>query len=325
MLKKILFFEFVIPEQKAILEANRPEGYEVVFWELLNHEEKASALKEAEYFFIVAHQVTEDLIRSAPKLRHIQRSGVGVNNVDVAAADACGVTVSILPIGNATAVAEHAILLPLALYRRLIEVDRDTKAGEWPMWKYRINSYEMDGKVHGFVGLGNIGRLTAMRSKGFGTTIIYYDMFRLSEERETELGVTYLSMEEVIKQADILSLHVPLTEENRGLIGRKEIEMMKPGALLINVSRGGLVDETALYDALVSGKLGGAGLDTWQDEPNIKGNPLLTLDNVIATAHVAAGTIDTFHKQVAGAFRNILKADRAKKPDFVVGAVKEIK
>lgn len=321
-MKTILYFEPIIPEQRAVLEENVPEGFKVVFWRELDEKAQEEAISQAEYFFIVGQKTTEELIRRAPRLVHIQRSGIGWDNVDVDFADKQGITVSNIPTGNATAVAEHGILLPLALYRHLIEINRETKNGEWPVWKYRTTSYEMEGKTHGFIGFGNIARRIAYRSQAFGTNIIYYDMYRLSEDREKELGVTYMSMDDVLKNADILSVNVPMLPGNRGLIGRREIGLMKQGALLINVSRGGLVDEEALYDALVSGQLAGAGIDTWADEPNIQGNPLLALDNVIATSHVAAATSDTFKKQVQAGFANILKASIDGKPDFAVGAVK---
>lgn len=322
MKKIVLFFDPVIPEHKRILEENVPDGMEMRFMELLDEEGKKASLKEAEFFLIVAHETTKEDIAGAIHLRHIQRTGIGVNNVDVAAADAARVTVSNLPRGNATAVAEHAILLPMAVYRNLTAIDRETKEGHWPVWKYRTRSYEMDGKVHGFIGMGNIGRLTAERSRAFGTHCIYYDLFRLPAEQEERLGLEYVSFDEVLKRADIVSLHVPLTKENEKMIGAKELAAMKPGSILINVSRGGLVDEAALYDAIKNGHIAGAGLDTWECEPDIKGNPLLQLDNVVATSHVAAATIDTFKKQVKGCFENLIKADRGE-PAFTVGKVRQ--
>lgn len=322
-MKTILYFEPLIPEHVEVIQTHTPEGYEIAFWQLLNEAEREAALLRAEFFFIVAHQTTKDWIDRAPRLRHIQRSGIGCDNVDVAAADSNGVTVSNLPTGNATAVAEHAILLPLALYRRLMEVNEDTKAGAWPVWQYRSTSYEMDGKVHGFIGMGNIGRLTAARSRAFGTRVIYYDVYRLPAALEAELGVEYMSKEAVIANADILSLHVPLLPENVGMIGSKELAAMKPGALLINVSRGGLIDEDALYDALVEKRLGGAGIDTWAAEP-CRENRLFSLKNVIATSHVAAGTIDTFAKQVKAGFANIVQANDGH-PDHTVGMTKTTK
>ena len=323
--RSILYFEKVIPEYKQVLEENVPAGFTMLYWNEMNSSEQESALQTAEYFLIVGEFVTADMIAKAKNLRLIQRTGVGYNNVDVAAADQHGVSVAILPGGNGIAVAEHALLLILALQRHLIEVNADTKAGQWPLWKYRTTSYELDGKTHGFLGFGFIGRATAARSKAFGTRIVYNDLFRPSEAVEQELGAVYMSKEDVLKNSDIVSIHIPLTAENKNYIGAAELALMRKNALLINVSRGGLVDEAALFDALQSGQLFGAGIDTFEKEPCPADNPLFTLPNVIATSHVAAGTLDTFKKQAAGSFDNIVLAEQTGSPDFTVGNIKTIR
>ena len=326
MAKKILYFEKVLPENREILEANIPEGYEMAYMEELNEAEQAKALAEGEFMMLIFKKATEDVIRSVPKLRHVQRTGIGFETVDIKTCNELGITVSNLPLGNATAVAEHAAMLPLVIYRHVLSIDRRMRNGEWPAMDYRTNSYEMDGKVHGFIGMGNIARLTAERSRPFGTKLIYYDIVRRPKEEEERLGLTYVdSMDEVLKQADIVSIHLHLNDETRGIIGKREIGLMKKGAILVNISRGGLVDEQALYEAIKSGHLFGAGIDTWATEPNIKDNPLMTLENVVCTCHSAAGTIDTFKKQILACFENIVKADKEGTPNYVVGEVKTTK
>ena len=321
----IIYFAEPAVEYKQVLEMSIPEDYQVWHWYEMSEDEQKSKLPLAEYFLIFTSTVNGEIIAKAERLRLIQRTGIGVNNVDVAMADSLDIPVANLPSGNAIAVAEHAMLLPLALQRRLIELNADTKAGNWPLWKYRTTSYEMDGKTHGFLGFGNIGKATAARSRAFGTRIIYNDLCRAPEAIEHELGASYMSKEEVLAKADIVSLHIPFTAENKSYIGKRELSLMKKNAFLINVSRGGLVDEHALFEALVTGKIAGAGIDTWETEPCPATNQLFMLPNVIATAHVAAGTLDTFRKQVRGSLENIVLAEKTGCPRFIVGRAKKIR
>lgn len=325
MTRNIMYFAEPVPEYKQVLEECVPEGFQIWHWFEMDEAERQSKLPLADYFLVFTPTVTGDIIGKAERVRLIQRTGIGVNNVDVAKADTLGIPVANLPSGNGIAVAEHAILLPLALQRRLIEVNADTKAGNWPLWKYRTTSYEMDGKIHGFLGFGNIGKATAARSKAFGTKIIYNDLFRASPAAEKDLGAIYLSKDEVLARADIVSLHIPYTAENKNYIGAHELSLMKKNAFLINVSRGGLVDEAALYEALINGSIAGAGIDTWADEPCPGSSLLFTLPNVIATAHVAAGTLDTFRKQVQGSLENIVLAESTGNPQFIMGMARKIR
>jgi phosphoglycerate dehydrogenase-like enzyme len=183
--------------------------------------------------------------------------------------------------------------------------------------------YEMEGKTHGFIGFGNIGREAAKRSKVFGTNIIYYDKFRASKEHEEQLGASYLSLEEVLKQSDIISLHIPLIEETKGLIGEKELSLMKNSAVIVNVSRGGTIQEKALYEALKSGIIAGATVDVCESEPTNPDNPLLKLDNVIASPHIGAGTRDTLNRVLDIAFTNIKNVDDGQTPKFVVNDINQ--
>lgn len=321
----VLYFDPVSPEYKQIIENEKPKNFDVWYWHELNETEKAVKLESANYFLVMAAKIKDEMISSAKHLKHIQRTGVGYENIDVKAADRNGITVSKLPDVNGIAVAEHTVLLALAILRRLVDVNADTKAGNWPIWKYRPTSFELDGKTHGVLGFGYIGRETARRSKAFGTKIIYYDLVRASKEVEMELNAEYMTKDEVIANSDILSVHVPLTKDSVDYINSNELNKMKRNAILINVARGGVVNEAALYDALKNGTIAGAGIDTWVDEPCPGTNPLLGLQNVIATAHVAAGTIDTYAKQIRGSFDNILLAEATGKPNNCVGSIKEMK
>ena len=321
--KKVLFFEQDnrVPEFKTIVEEALPEGFSLRCWFDVPEAERGAVLADTDYFLVLGQEITADMMKAAPRLRYIQRTGQGYDNVDIAAAKEMGLPVCNLPTGNAVAVAEHAILLPLALYRKLIHLDAETKAGKWPGGKYRTSSFEMDGKVHGFIGFGNIGRLTARRSKAFGTKIVYYDVFPAPADVEEELGAVRLSLEELLQTADIVSLHTPLLPSTRGMMGAEQFKLMKNTAILINTARGGLVDEEALCDALESGEIAGAGLDTFSRDPIPAGSRILGFDNVIATPHVSAGTIDTFRKQAAGSIEIIAAVEKGEKPRFVVNGV----
>jgi phosphoglycerate dehydrogenase-like enzyme len=319
--KKVLYSDEAPKGYREVLERRKPEGFAVCYWKEMNKQQQQVALREADYFLVGGEQIGEELLLQAKKVRFIQRTGVGVNNIDIETATRLHIPVSIIPTGNSVAVAELAILFPLALYRNLMIANNAIKAGRWLNSELRPISYELEGKTHGFVGFGNIGRETAKRSKVFGTNIIYYDVCRAPLQREQDVGAVHLPLEEVLKRSDILSIHVPLTQETRGLIGMKELALMKSTALLINVARGGIVVESDLYLALKGGIIAGAGIDTWESEPINPDNPLLTLDNVIATPHCAAGTIDTFNKCVHLSFENIQKAEKDNRPQFVVNNI----
>ena len=321
--RSILYFDKAPGEYRQVIESRVPDGFEVWYWEEMIASEQQEKLPQADYLLVVSHKLNASLLTQAKQARYIQRTGAGVNNIDVETATKLGLPVCVLPGGNSTAVAELTILLILALYRNLVHVDHAMKQGRWPNWEFRPNSYEMDGKIHGLIGFGHIGREAAQRSRAFGTKIVYYDQYRVSAEVEREIGAEYVPLEDLLKQADIVSIHVPLLPSTRGLIGMDQLKSMKKNALLINVARGGIVNDADLYTALKDGIIAGAGIDTWESEPTTADNPLLTLDNVIAMPHIAAGTIDTFGKVIQLAFHNIVKAELDQRPDYVVNGLEK--
>ena len=323
--RNIMYFvEPLLPAFKKVLEESVPNGFKMWYWTDMSPEEQEDKLSQSDYFLVGGINITADLIQKARKLRHIQRTGAGYNVVDVEAADKLSIPVSTLPGANGFAVAEHAVMMSLVLLRRLLEVDGETKSGSFPHQKYRETSYEMYGKTVGLLGFGVIGKAASVRFKSFGTNIIYYDPFRAPEQTEQELQASYLSKEEVLAKADIVSLHIPYTKENKNYIGKAELALMKKTAFLINVSRGGLIDESALYDALVSGQIASAGIDNWAVEP-CASSPLFSLCNVITTPHVAGGTLDTWQRQVKWMFENILLAENSGNPKFTVGKAASIR
>lgn len=282
-----------------------PKDIKIFFWDELGEVEQAEKLAEAESLLTATYIVSDDFMSRAPKLKIIQKMGVGTDNIDSVAAAKRGIIVGNVPGGNANGVAELTIGLVLNVYRKISALDRETKAGDWSMWKYRSCSYEIKGKTHGIIGFGNIGQSVAKLSRAFGSTLLYYNRTRATPEIEAEYNVTYAELDELLMQSDIVSIHVPLTKATRNWITAEKIALMKPNAILINVGRGNVVNEKDLYDALCAGKIFGAGIDVWAHEPIPLDNPLLSLDNVVATPHVGGGTVDAAVNIFRLSFKNI--------------------
>lgn len=233
-----------------------------------------------------ATKVTERIIAAAPRLKVVGRAGIGVDNVDVKAATAKGIIVMNTPFGNSVTTAEHAISLMLALARQIPAADRSTQAGKWE--KSKFLGVEVAAKTLGLIGAGNIGRIVADRAIGLKMKVVAYDPF-LSPERASEIGVEKVELPELIARADFITLHTPLTDKTRNIIGREALAAVKPGVRLVNCARGGLIDETALAEALKDGRVAGAALDVFETEP-AKENPLFGMENVICTPHLGAST-----------------------------------
>ncbi len=234
-----------------------------------------------------ATKVDSDLLGSAPALRVVGRAGVGVDNIDVDAATDRGVAVMNAPAGNTIAAAELTLALMLSVARRVAEADRSIREGKWE--RSRLQGIELRGRTLGVIGAGRIGGAVAERCQAFGMKVVVYDPY-LTPEHLAGLDLPVVDLAQLLDVADVVTLHVPLTDETKGLIGRDELESMRQGAILINVSRGGIVDETALATALTDGEIGGAGLDVYEEEPISAGNPLLLAPNLVLTPHLGAST-----------------------------------
>ncbi len=228
----------------------------------------------------------------APRLKVVGRAGIGVDNIDVEAATRMGVVVMNAPFGNAVTTAEHTIALILALARRIPAADRSTRAGRWE--KSRFMGMELMGKTLGLIGCGNIGSIVAERAQGLKMKVIVHDPF-LAEERARSLGVERVSFDELLARADIISLHVPLTEQTRNILSREALARAKPGVRIVNCARGGLVDEQALCELIRAGHVAGAALDVFAEEP-LRHSPLFALDEVVLTPHLGASTAEAQEK-----------------------------
>jgi D-3-phosphoglycerate dehydrogenase len=240
-------------------------------------------------------------IAASPALRVIAKHGVGVDNIDVAAATRRGIPVFNSMAANAQSVAEHAILLMLGLKRRLPQLDRSMREGRWDRPGYVGG--ELGGKALGIVGLGNVGRALAAIAKGFGMRVAAFDPYVPTER--VPAGVTLMrNLEAMLAEADIVSVHCPLTDETRGMIGARQFAAMKPTSLFVNTARGPVMDEAALLDCLKRGAIAGAGLDVFTDEPTPAGNPLGALPNVVLTPHIAGATREAMDRVATRAVEN---------------------
>lgn len=265
----------------------REEGFQVVEKIGINEDELIKTIPGHVALIIRSGtKVTQRVIKAAPDLKIIGRAGTGLDNVDVDAATRKGIIVMNTPEGNTISAAEHTISLLLSLSRNIPQANLSLKKGEWNRKKFMGS--EVYGKVLGIIGLGRIGSEVAKRAQALGMKVMAYDPF-VAWEKAEEIGVTLCELEELLPQVDYLTIHTPLTEQTRGLMGKRELTLIKDGARVINCARGGIIDEDALYQALKSGKVKGAALDVFEKGKPF-GSPLLELDSVIVTPHLGAST-----------------------------------
>jgi len=288
------------------LDVLHAAGYDVRYPEktvLLSEEDVLAALPGSVAVIAGSEPYTDRVLAGLPELRIISRNGVGYDRVDVAAATRRGVALTITPEANREAVAEHAFALMLAVARRIVPSAVDTRAG---LWRRRQVFTPLRGSTLGIVGLGRIGRSLATRARAFGMRVVAFDQFPC-QQTAGALGVELVSLDTLLAESDFISLHAPMCNETRELINRDTLARMKRGSVLINTARGGLVNETDLLAALRSGHLGGAALDVLLVEPPPADHPLLSLDNVIVTPHLAAFDTRAREDMSVAAAQNIVE------------------
>lgn len=311
------------------------DEFEIITPKVLSEDEIRRLVEEADFLVIrrlpSGVKVTKEIINAGKKLKLIQKIGTRVDYIDVEAAKKAGIPVAIMPTISDNSVAEHAILLMLALSKNLFNAHRAVVNAEYlnlglrpkctTEWEYapnwvKLSTNTLYGKVLGLIGMGEIGKEVAKRAVCFGMEVLYYKVHRLSQIEEKKLNVSYRPLDELLRESDFVSLHLPHTKETENLIGHRELSLMKRTAFLINTARGGCVDENALYQALEKNLIAGAGLDVFKEEPVPKDNPLLKLENVILTPHSAGG--GRFDLTLEDVCNNILRVARGKKPINVV-------
>jgi D-3-phosphoglycerate dehydrogenase len=304
MTHKIAFLDVMEAKVQDEIRSVLPAGFSIQFAETADRREHLAMIADAE-FILTAVAVDAEMIRAAPRLRLLHKWGIGVDKFDLDAARAARIPVAITAGANAGAVSEHTVMLMLATYRRLSLADGKLRQGIWLRPQLRAQVYMLSGKTVGLLGFGNVGRMVAHRLAGFDVHILYSDIRRADMATERSLRATQVPFEELLERSDVLSLHVPLTRVTRGMVGAQAFARMKTGSILINAARGEVVDEAALHDALVSGKLHGAGLDVFAMEPADPANPLFKLDRVVVTPHVAGSAIDLVADIARHAFTNM--------------------
>jgi len=271
-------------------------------------------------YCLLTEEISADVINAAgEQLLGISQVAVGYDNIDVEAATKRGIYVTNTPGVLTDTTADFALTLLMATARRVSEADRYVKAGEWkvPWGLMMLLGQDIWGKTIGIVGMGRIGTAVARRAKGMNMRILYYDV-RRNEDAEKELGAEHVNLETLLREADFVSVHVPLLPSTHHLINEERLKIMKKTACLVNTSRGPVVDETALYKALKEEWIWAAGLDVWESEPTDADNPLLTLDNVTATPHIASGSYETRSKMALMAAENLVEILEGRVPPNLV-------
>ncbi len=295
---KVLIAEELSP---ATVEALGPD-FDIVHCDGANREELLSAIVDVDALLVrSATQVDAEALSAAGQLKVVARAGVGLDNVDVKAATQAGVMVVNAPTSNIVSAAELAVALMLASARNIVPANEALHKGEWKRSKY--TGVEIADKVVGIVGLGRIGVLVAQRLNSFGVQLIAYDPY-VQPARAAQLGVRMVTLDELLAESDFITVHLPKTPETIGLIGDAELHKTKPTVHIVNAARGGIIDETALYQALVDGRVAGAGIDVYAKEP-CTDSPLFTLENVVATPHLGASTDEAQEKAGISVARSV--------------------
>ncbi|MCH7852696.1 MAG: lactate dehydrogenase, partial [Candidatus Marinimicrobia bacterium] len=267
---KVVFFTALAAGFREMVTDEAPDGLEVITAPVgMDDDEKIELVKDADFILLFPGVLSDRVMQSAQKCKLIQLLSAGYDKMNLKLATDLGIPVSNNGGANSVAVSEHAMMLILAVYRRLLHYSSHVRAGGWrPEQERGIDVFEFEGKTLGLIGIGNIAQKVARRARGFDVNLQYYDKYAsLTPTEEEALGITSVSLDELLKTSDVVSIHVPLTRETRNLIGKDQLAMMKSTSIIINTARGGIIDETALVEALKSGTIAAAGLDVMEHEP----------------------------------------------------------
>jgi len=298
------------PLHEKAVEILKNAGLEVVYEEYPDQEKLKELVKDVSAIIVRSKpKVTKEIIDTAPNLKVIARAGVGLDNIDVEYAKSKGIEIVNAPAASSRSVAELAIALIFNVARKVAFADRKMREGVWA--KKQCMGFELEGKTLGVIGFGRIGYAVAKIAKAIGMKILLYDVIK-NEERAREVDGKFVELEELLKNSDVITIHVPLLENTHHLINEERLKLMKPTAILINTSRGPIVDTNALVKALQEGWIAGAGLDVFEEEPLPKDHPLTKFDNVVLTPHIGASTVEAQERagiEVAEKVVKILKGE----------------
>jgi len=302
----VVYWNRAAADVYEVIRSEMPVGWHLVTLEGETQEGWRAQLRDADFVIVADWAITAEELDAAPKLRMVQHQGVGHERIDKDALKARGIPLALCPAGTTVGVAEHTILLILAVYKRLVVADAKLREGVWLQWGLRSVSFELTGKTLGLLGFGRIGQAVARRAYAFDARILYHDPYLHQAPPEAAAwDATAVSFADLLRQSDILSLHVPATDQTRRCMSTPQFEQMKRSAILINTARGTIVDEPALIKALETKTIAGAGLDVFEQEPVKPENPLLKMDNVVLTPHISAGTVDALRQKMQSVFANL--------------------
>ena len=307
MMMKILHTARYMGVPLEILISSCPNGFIVKTLEEASYEQLLKEVADANYFLVSGRlPIDKAVLDNAPKLKMIQRTGVGTEMLDLEEIRKRNIPVYVNAGVNARSVAEHTLTLMLSALKRLPQINSQTHNGIWKKQQQGVTTHELYGKTVGLVGMGNIGRLVAAMLQPFGAKVLYTDVFRQNEETEANFGLTYCdSFEALLPQCDILSFHCPLTKENIEMLNKQTLAMMKENGIVVNTARGKLINPDDLYEALQSGHIKAAALDTHYEEPVKENYKLAELDNVILTPHIGGLSYEAFASMMQEAMNNI--------------------
>lgn len=303
---RIVYFTSQNPAVSRILLEYAPADFEIVVHPIdTDDEKKISLVGDADFLLLFPGRLSGAVLKAAKKVKLIQLVSAGFDELDLELCRKLGIQVANNGGTNAQDVAEHTVALILGVYRRLVDLDTFARTNRWDELEIGLSTHTISGKTVGIIGLGHIGRQVARLLRGFGAYLIYNDVEEAQPELERELRISRLGLVELLQTSDIVTLHVPLTEQTRHLIGRRELSHMKTTALLINTCRGQVIDEQALTSILKVNRIMGAGLDVLEEEPPDINHPLLSLENVLITPHVAGVTLDTWRRRSEIIYQNM--------------------
>lgn len=310
---KLVMLDPMTPERLERIAAYLPEGWQISTAASRAPADQLAALEGAQFGITGDVPVSAEMM-AVPGLKGVHKWGVGYDNIDCVAAKACGVRVMRTTGSNAVAVAETTLGLMLAVNRNIVRGHVGIHEGKWRKGELSPSSMMLSGKTVGIIGLGYIGKALARLLKGFGCTVLYTKRSPLDAAEEAELNARFAPLDEILRSADVLSLHCELNDATRGIINRDSLALMKPDAILVNAARGGVVVEADLAEAIRGNRLRGAGVDVFAIEPIEPGNPLIGLDRVIVTPHVGAISADNFVPSITRMVANMRAVDEGRDP-----------
>ncbi|MGB5050605.1 MAG: 2-hydroxyacid dehydrogenase [Caldilineaceae bacterium] len=317
---KAIFFTNLVPELAGQIVAPAPAGWDVqVHSAKLPVAEKANLIADADFLILFPSLLELEVLNAARNLKLIQLVSAGFDQMPMDAIAARGIPVANNGGTNSIDVAEHTLALMLGVYRLMPQMDRNVRNDGWKAIDSGLHTFTIHGKTVGIIGLGHIGRQVAQRLAPFGAKLIYYDPFPAKPEVEEALGVERCTLDDLLRRADIVTLHVPLNDQTRHIIDARALSLMKPTAVVINTCRGPVIDEPALTAALREGRIRAAGLDVLDKEPPTADNPILQLENVLFSPHSAGVTYDTWQRRGAFIFENLQRVESGEKPLAVIG------